>query len=62
MEDGAIRSHTLLAKSKLEVISISKESMKSILGDNIKNILIKNLIKKIIQESKLYEAKDNELI
>lgn len=33
--------------------------MKAILGDNIKNILIKNLIKKIILESKLYDPKDN---
>ena len=58
LQEAAIRTNTMVAKTKCKIISMSRQNIKTSLGDNIKNILQKNIVWKIINESKLVQVFD----
>lgn len=53
--EKALRSSTLIAKTRCKLISITKARITEALGDTIGNIIQKNLIQKIIFESDISE-------
>lgn len=53
--EGGIRANTLFAKTKSKVISMSRENIRSSLGDNIKNTIKKNRISKLLEESDIFK-------
>ncbi len=46
--EGGTRNETLSAKTKCKIISMSRENIKNSLGDNLKNIIKKNVMWRII--------------
>jgi hypothetical protein len=52
--DGGVRSNTLLAKTSCTILSMSRENIKISLGDSIKNVIKRNIVWRILSESRLY--------
>ncbi len=50
---GGVRTNTLVAKTRTKIISMSRQNIKTSLGDSLKNVIRKNIISKILTESKL---------
>jgi hypothetical protein len=57
--EGGKRTNTLVAKTKCILISMSRENIQASLGGSIKNTLRKNMLWKIVSESKLYKSNPN---
>lgn len=56
--EGGTRSNTLVAKTRCKVISMSRENIRTSLGDSLKTVIKRNVMWKIISESQLAEALD----
>lgn len=57
--EGGKRTNTLVAKTKCKILSMSRENIQASLGGSIKNTLRKNMVWKIISESKVYQNNPN---
>ena len=58
--ENAVRSSTLIAKTKCKLLSITKAKIRNALGDSIGNIIQKNLVFKLVQESSIAEIMKKE--
>lgn len=51
----AHRTNTLVAKTYCKLLSLTRDIIHKNLGDNVSNILQKNLISKVLKESDIWE-------
>lgn len=54
-QSNAVRSNSLIAKTNCKLLSLTRDLILKNLGDNITNILRKNLVLKILKESDIWE-------
>jgi len=60
VQSNAVRSNSLIAKTNCKLLSLTRDLILKNLGDNIANILRKNLVLKILKESDIWEMYSEE--